>query len=291
MNEFLNTEENSPLCLLVYGKPGVGKTSLAGQFPNAILFDLEGGSKYVKTKWKARDLKDYDDFLTKLKKIESSKEIETVIIDSMDWLEEEIKTSIMKKYKSDNLATAGGGFGAGYQEVQKLQVAVKDVLKNINKTKHLVLIAHDQIKPFNDPKTDVPYDRHILKMAEKSNALWTEFVDGVFFITKEVFTTGKGKEARATAEDGRYIYTSETTAFDAKTRVKMPDRIKFEESGMFELIQSYFNVGDKGLFEKLTEDVEKVRDEEVKAYVKKKLPEYKNNILKLKEIQTYIEGK
>ncbi|MBQ1792980.1 MAG: AAA family ATPase, partial [Oscillospiraceae bacterium] len=73
--------------MLVYGPEGVGKTTFAAQMPGAVFIDTEGSTKHMDV---ARfdapdDLMDVSDQLNYV--LGHAKEIGTVVIDTVDWLE------------------------------------------------------------------------------------------------------------------------------------------------------------------------------------------------------------
>lgn len=282
---------------LIYGVDGVGKSSLGAQFPNPLFIGPENGTSYLDVA-RFEDINDWSSFIKAvddvIKNIDAL-EYKTIVIDSLDWVEPLIHQFICKKYKVDNLAHAAKGFGAGFKEAFDMQVELKNKLKVINQKKHVLLIAHSQVTQFNDPLTELPYDRYELKLHQSASvsprAMWREFVDFIFFINSDVFTSGDGKEARA-SDSGIYLHTKRTPSYDAKRRVEMPDKIKFEKSGMFEIIESFFGKQENldGLFKETLRQAEEMQDEELRKEMLAKLPKYKNDKNKLLEIQKYIEG-
>ena len=284
------------LLILIYGRDGIGKSSLAGQFPTPLFIGPEDGTSFLDVArvegicdWKTFILS-VDDVIASIDKIE----FETIVIDSLDWVEPLIHDYICKKYKVDNLAQAAKGYGAGYKESFDMQVELKNKLKIINQKKNVVLIAHSQVKSFNDPVTESSYDRYELKLHESNSvsprALWREFVDAILFINHDVVTSGEGKDARASTF-GTFLFTKGTPAFDAKRRVLMPDKIKFETTGMYDLIKSYFSSADKNLYAQVLSLAEDCKDEAIRKKALSELPKHRENNLKLKEIQQFLEGK
>jgi hypothetical protein len=281
---------------LVYGVDGIGKSSFGAQFPNPLFVGPEKGTSFLNVA-RVEDIKTWKSFVDAIDEIIKelpNLEFETIVIDSLDWLEPLIHQFICEKYKVDNLVKASGGYGNGYKEAFDMQVQLKNKLSIINEKKHVLLIAHSQVKQFNDPQTETAYDRFELKLHESSSVsprgMWREFVDFMFFINKDVFTTGEGKSARAT-ENGIYLYTSRTPAFDAKRRVFMPDKIKYETSGMFDLILSYFKKQDENLYSQVLSLADNCKDVELRKKAISELPKYRNDLEKLKEIQSFLEGK
>lgn len=281
---------------LVYGVDGIGKSSFGAQFPKPLFVGPEKGTAYLDVA-RVDDINSWKSFIDAIDEIIkniSTLKYETIVIDSLDWLEPLIHEHICQKYKTDSLVKAAGGFGSGYKEAFDMQVQLKNKLSIINEKKHVLLIAHSQVKQFNDPQTEVPYDRFELKIHESNSVsprgMWREFCDFMFFINKDTYTTGEGKSARA-SDAGIFLFTTRTTAFDAKRRVFMPDKIKYEQSGMFDLISSYFKKQDQNLYQQVLSLAENCQDQDIRKKALSELPKYKDNKDKLKEIQKYLEGK
>jgi len=92
----------------------------------------------------------------------------------------------------------------------------------------VIMIAHSQVKTFNDPQENAAYDRYQLKLYEGASALFREFAECIFFANFEVSTTKKEGERKAKAfgEGDRIIYTERRPAFDAGNRFGLPFEIK-----------------------------------------------------------------
>jgi hypothetical protein len=150
----------------------------------------------------------------------------TVVIDSLDWLDNLVWTDINSKYDAKDLAYGKGAvIAANYW---------RDILDGLNALRDqrgmaVVLIAHTEIKRFDSPETE-PYDRYRPKLQERSSALIQEWCDAVFFCNYRVITketeVGFNKEVRRGVTTGeRLIYTTEKPAYLAKNRYSLPDSI------------------------------------------------------------------
>jgi hypothetical protein len=99
---------------------------------------------------------------------------------------------------------------------------------------NVILLSHVQIRTFSDPEHE-PYDRYELNTHKKVSSLIRAWVDFNFF-ANHLFTTvksGQGFNEKArgkTFSDKRYLFTKRTAAFDAKSRLQLPERIDFNWS-------------------------------------------------------------
>jgi hypothetical protein len=86
---------------------------------------------------------------------------ETVVIDSLDWLERLIFDKVCTENNVDNIEKAGGGYGKGYMlAVTKWRELLTslDVLRN-DRNMVVILLAHAKVERFEDPES-TPYDRY-----------------------------------------------------------------------------------------------------------------------------------
>lgn len=135
---------------------------------------------------------------------------------------------------------------------------------------NIILIAHSQIKAFNDPSIATPYDRYQLKLNEKAAALWREFVDFVGFATYEVFVKKNevaDKKAKAFGDGKRVLYTERRPSFDAKNRLGLP----FELPLSFSEFMKAVDLGEPEPLEELKKDLFElcplIKDEGIKTTV------------------------
>ena len=88
MSMFKNPNEleiNSTVKLLVYGQPGIGKTTLALSAPNPVLFDFDGGISRVNKAHQCPTLqvKSWDEALAALDELEKGVvDCKTIVIDT-----------------------------------------------------------------------------------------------------------------------------------------------------------------------------------------------------------------
>ena len=219
-----------PHFIILYGPDGVGKTTFAAQFPKPIFIGNETGLaspdlRRVPKFPPAKDLSDIQGALQDLLTLSTttpSPKFETLVLDSLDWLEILIHEKICAQEGVQNIDQAFGGYGKGHSEVFKVWTKIRpyfEALRN-EKKMNIVLIAHAQVKTFNNPFTNSSYDRYSIKLHEKSAAYLREAADCVLFANYKVATQGKENAKHKAFGDGsRMIYTQWRPAFDAKNRL------------------------------------------------------------------------
>ena len=76
--------EKMPIKTVIYGAEGVGKSSLAAKFPNALFLDTEGGT----TRLDVRRIKinGWEELLDTVKEVIANPEVcKSLVIDTADW--------------------------------------------------------------------------------------------------------------------------------------------------------------------------------------------------------------
>lgn len=222
----------APPRLLLYGTEGIGKSTFAAQAPKPIFISTEDGVNEIDCSSfpLARKFADVEQALAALEFEEHS--FETVVIDSLDWLEQLIWDQVCIKFKVDNIEKADGGYAKGYNHALNHWRRILEMLQYLRDEKKMVviLIAHAKVEKFEDPDTN-PYDRYSPRLHKHAAALVTEWADAVLFAGRKFRTetkdAGFGKTrtiATGVGMDGgeRVIRTTGGPTCVAKNRYNLP---------------------------------------------------------------------
>lgn len=212
--------------IMVYGVEGIGKSTFGAGAPNPIYILTEDGlgSLNVDHFPLATSFADVMDAIASLYK--ENHAFETVVIDSLDWLEAIIQREIEQKYDAKDLAYGKGSLIAAERWREILDGL--NALRN-DKGMAVILIAHTTIKRFDSPEVE-PYDRYQPKLQERSNAVVREWADAVLFanyktIVKKDDVGFNQTNNRGISTGERLLFTSERPAYMAKNRYNMPESI------------------------------------------------------------------
>lgn len=220
-----NTALSAPRIML-YGVEGIGKTTFASQAPNPIFICTEDGlgSLQVEHFPLATKASDVLDAIGSL--VSENHEFGTVVLDSVDWLDNLIWSDVESTHDAKDLAYGKGAMivAERWREV----LAGLNALRN-DKGMVVILIAHCQIKRFDSPEVE-PYDRYQPKLQERSNAILREWVDAVLFANYKTIVkkddVGFNKTSNRGISTGeRLLYTSERPAYMAKNRYGLPESL------------------------------------------------------------------
>lgn len=195
---------------------------------------------------------------------------ETLVLDSLDWMEPMVWAAVCEFGKVKSIEQFGGGYGKGYTEAQRYWLEMMAAIKQLREKRNMnvVVIAHSQIKAFNDPAQPAPYDRYMLKLNEKASALWREFVDTVLFATFETFVKeSDGKKTRAFGDGVRVAFTERRPGYDAKNRFGLPHQIPFSWSDYVAAIESANPDDPARIKESISAMVEQISDDVLRKKV------------------------
>ncbi|GIW85378.1 MAG TPA: ATP-binding protein [Dehalococcoidia bacterium] len=199
-----------PPRLLVYGTEGIGKSTFAAGAPRPVFVQTEDGLDEIDCD-KFPLATTYDEVLAALAGLRAEPhEYETVVIDSLDWLERMIWDKVCQESGAKSIEKADGGYAKGYTHALTYWREVVEHLNALRNTRGMVvvLIAHAKVEKFEDPESS-PYDRYSPRLHKHASALVSEWCDAVLFATRKVRTqtedAGFGRKrtiAHALGKDG-----------------------------------------------------------------------------------------
>jgi hypothetical protein len=175
-------KESKPPRILLYGTEGIGKTTFAAGAPKPIFIPTEDGLGELEVD-RFPLCEDFESVLGHLTwLIDGAHDYETVVIDSLDWLERLIHDHVCMQNNVDTIERVDGGYGRGYLAALAQWRKVLSFLQKLRDDRSMIvlLIAHAKIERFEDPET-LAYDRYMPRLHRSSAALVTEWCDAVFF--------------------------------------------------------------------------------------------------------------
>jgi phage nucleotide-binding protein len=146
MSLFKNPNEltiNSTIKMLVYGQPGIGKTTLALSAPNPVLFDFDGGVSRINKAHQCPTLQveSWEQVLEALAELEQANDFKTIVVDTagkmLDYMSDYIMRNDPKmKMRDGSLALKGYG---------QRKVMFTNLLKRVSMMgKNIVFVAHEK---------------------------------------------------------------------------------------------------------------------------------------------------
>lgn len=227
--------------VVIYGPEGIGKTSLASQFPDPVFIDTEGSTSNMDVSRMDKPTS-WTMLLSQIDYVKQTMPCKTLVIDTIDWSERLCTDYITSEANKKSITSFG--YGEGFirleEEFGKFLNRLTDLIEmGIN----VVLTAHAKISKFEQPDEMGAYDRWELKLGNKTTAktapLTKEWADMVLFCnykTLSVATDDKGTKFKGQGGK-RVIYTSHHPAWDAKNRFGLPDEMDMSYASIAHIFQ------------------------------------------------------
>lgn len=231
LSNLVRAKSDKPPRIVLYGVPGIGKTSLAAEFPDPIFIQTEEGAGNLElttfSNGPLTSAAEVDEAIELL--LTGDHEFRTVVLDSLDWFEPLLWAAVCKRNKWTSIEEAG--YGRGYIE---LDADWRYFLGRMNALRDqrgmtVIYLAHEEIRSFSDPERD-SYDRYRLRLHKRAAEMVVEHADVVGFMNY-VATIRKEKggfsreTAKASGAGQRVLHLAERPAFTAKNRFEMPDSL------------------------------------------------------------------
>ena len=228
-------KEPLPPRLILYGTEGIGKSTFASEAPKPIFIQTEDGLSEIACE-KFPLAQTFGDVLSSLTALHAEPhDYQSVVIDSLDWLERLIFDELCRKYDVPSIEKVDGGYAKGYTHALTHWRKVLGLLNQLRIERGMVVVclAHAKIEKFEDPEA-TSYDRYSPRLHKHACGLVCEWADAVMFATRRIrvqsedagFNRKRGV-AFALGKDGgeRMIRTIGGPSCVAKNRFSLPEEL------------------------------------------------------------------
>ena len=223
--------------VVIYGPEGIGKSTLASNFPNPVFIDTEGSTKALDVA-RYPEVKNWMDIKAFVEDTINTRQFSTIVIDTADWAERFCIRAVCEKQKVTGIEDIP--YGKGYTYVMEEFASLLDLCnKAIAAGINVIFTAHAQMRKFEQPDEMGSYDRWEMKLSKKSAPLLKEWADMVLFCNykTQVMTDSKTQSKKAFGGK-RVMYASHHPCWDVKNRYNLPDQMDME----FAQIANLFSV-------------------------------------------------
>ena len=213
--------------VVIYGSEGIGKSTLAAQFPSALFIDTEGGADHMDVRRISRPI-GWDELIADVNEVAKTPGVcGSLVLDTADWAERLAINEVCKKNKWQSLETPGYGRGYTYlsEEFTRLLSALDEVIAaGIN----VVITAHAKMRKFELPDEMGSYDRWEMKLSKQVAPLLKEWCDMLLFLNYKTFVVSTESNTKKAQGGKRVMYATHHPCWDAKNRHGLPDEMEMD---------------------------------------------------------------
>lgn len=246
MKEISREARPKPSAVVMYGPPGIGKTSFgaATRKPIFMLDNQEDGLNTLK----ASGLLDagipsfppvakWDDVISQLNALRSEEhDYGTLVIDTIGGLERLCHKYVCERDFKGVWGEKGfGSYQQGFEQSIPVWRSLIDILDSLRTKQKMMIfmLSHSIIRPYKNP-VEEDYDRFVVDLHHKTWAVTQKWADMVLFANYFVaIDKGQSNKQRAKGKGGkeRVMHTEFDAAYDAKNRHNLPESIPMGGSG------------------------------------------------------------
>jgi len=218
-----------PPRVVIHGKGGIGKTSLAADAPGVLFLPLEDGMGLHSVPALAQP-RSYDDVIDAISElIQEDHQYKTLVVDTIDKLEPLVWDAVCEVGGKQHIEDFG--YGKGYTKADPYWLrffAGLDALRAKGMT--TIVLAHSTSVTIDDPLIG-SFSRWSAKLHKRADALLYEWADIVGYLDTERQAIDRGdstsqRKTRTAASSGtRVLYLDDRGAFVAKNRFDLPEKI------------------------------------------------------------------
>jgi hypothetical protein len=311
LNKIQTGRKLKPLALMLHAPHGIGKSTFASESPNPIYIGQEENDEIDAARFpKVQTWNDLEMQLSSL--LNESHDFKTLVIDTIDGLEQVAEQTILASEKGKTMATAFGGFGKAYEKMKNMFLNVRDnylIPLRDKKGMNIVILSHSKKVKHEDPMTNTSYDHYETAIHKSIKPIFEDWVSAIFFANYHLVKAENNSGKEYAAGNGvRILYTEERPSHVAKNRFDLPYEIDFEKNGTWLVVKNlvlshYAKAKQEVKEEKKQEFNDEVNDivkaiaelvpripEEIQPKIAKSIDSANGNVDELKRILKKIQG-
>lgn len=226
--EILTGRRPASFRIVIYGTPGIGKSTLASYAPRPLFMDLEGGLNQIDCHRTLR-CTSWMDCIESMQIVAETDTYDTLVIDTISAMDSVLTRKINDENPKQPKNLAQWGWQTGFEVLAaswSLFLKHLDVLQEKH-GKNVILVGHSTIQKMEDPTSD-PYDRYTIDTHKKNIPVIVNNADAVLFARHDLIVKEKenSKRLRAIPTGERFLHCLESPAYVAKNRFGLPEKVK-----------------------------------------------------------------
>jgi len=232
-----------PAMLVLMGKPGVGKTSLALNIPDVVCIQFTQEQSIGALKATGAVPEDtavfpcpanWNELLAMLNELATGEhDYKCLALDTVSCAERMMHEHVCARdYNGEwerGFLAYGRGIEASLAEWRGGFLAALDRIRDDAKMS-VILLEHTQVRPYKNPLGE-DWDRFVPALHAKTWDLLHRSADAVLFADYHIQVDDSGNRPKGKGGKTRIIHTSNSVAWDCKNRFSMPEVVDMGDSG------------------------------------------------------------
>jgi hypothetical protein len=232
-----------PVYAVVYGPPGIGKSTFASSAPDPIFVQTERGLDQI-TVSKLPIPRSFSDLYAQIDALDKEPhDFKTIVLDTLDATEILVWQRVCAEGKVKSVEDYGGGYGKGFTRSREIWTGLLQKLSDMSERFNVILLAHSHLKTINDPMQGAAYDLHKIKIHDRSAEIIRQMVDLILFANLDLNVakdTTKARKGRGITSGDRLLWTAPGTGYEAKNRYHLENPMPFEWEALAAAINDFY---------------------------------------------------
>ena len=233
-------KQKEPLLMMIYGQPGIGKTTFASHAPNPVFIGDEENKEFDNEKI---IVDKFDDTIKAIDEILKENVLpRTIVIDSISSLEDKLRREIIeddprgKEFASIN--QVHGGYGRGVDRMVFREQKLINKIREANKACYNVIILCHSLKDTEEDATLLKANTFYRPSLErKTLRVWEKWLPMILFARDRVILDSDSAKTK-TLSDKRVLYTEYRASHYAKNRYNLPPEVEFKKDTVLDIIKA-----------------------------------------------------
>jgi hypothetical protein len=223
---------------IIYGTPKIGKTTLASQFPKAVVIDLNHGNEGILCVTHPEQIYLFKDLITTINEYRTDPDhsFRTLVVDSLTEIEQMIFTQVCQDHKKSCIEDIG--YAKGYKFALSYWLQLIDALDALRSQRSMgiVLVGHSRLEKVDHPELET-FKRYVPDVDPLASGLLTRWVDMILFAFHEILLMdediGFNKKKHHSRSGRRLLATVEKAAHLAGNRYGLPPIMELDYPSSF----------------------------------------------------------
>lgn len=294
--EIVRGKTKQPFNVILFGVPGIGKSTWAAQSQSPIFLGGEETGELDVSRFPQS--KSYADVLGQLNQlILENKDLKykTLVIDTLDSIEALLHQKLLSEdpKQTGSMIASHGGYGKAYEMAANDLTKLRELLNTLRHMgMNIILLAHSKKVQATDTILGMQYDTYELNLHQKAQNVFVDWVSAVLFAnyvvhqqsgtnTDRVFATGDGE---------RLLLTEKRPGHLGKNRFSLPYEMPLKFDAFFDLFNKFFSDGPgaDAIGSTILGLIENLEDKKLKDKIIGQMTSASNDVQKLLKIEARV---